>query len=69
MRAHYPTTSASCTTAQWKPPAGQTVGLALKALDITVQDLKALNPSTDVDLAKDYDFYDVPHKERLVFDS
>ncbi|KAH7231272.1 uncharacterized protein BKA55DRAFT_696176 [Fusarium redolens] len=61
--------SASCTTAQWKPLAGQTVGLALKALDITLQDLKALNPSIDVDLAKDYDFYDVPYKERLVFGS
>jgi hypothetical protein len=61
--------SASCSTAQWKPLAGQTIGLVLKALDITIQDLKTLNPSIDVDMLRDYDFYDVPYKEKLVLGS
>jgi hypothetical protein len=61
--------SASCTTAKWKPLAGQTIGLVLKALDITIQDLETLNPSINVDMLRDYDFYDVPYKERLVLGS
>ncbi|KAF4943139.1 hypothetical protein FSARC_15024 [Fusarium sarcochroum] len=61
--------SASCTTAKWQPRAGQTIDLVLKALDITIQDLEALNPAIDYSGIGTFPEYNVPYKKQLLYGS
>lgn len=61
--------SASCTAAKWQPRAGQTIDLVLKALDIRIQDLEALNPTIDFSIVEHRSSYNVPYKKQPLYGS
>ncbi|RBR18953.1 uncharacterized protein FIESC28_05775 [Fusarium coffeatum] len=61
--------SASSNVVKWIPETGQPVDVVLRALDITMDELKALNPYSDLSVAEEGRTYNVPYKEQPLFGS